>query len=719
MSTQAKSHRRLSVVVIARDEEEVLGDTLASIAPIAEEIIVVDTGSSDGTRDVAREHGARVIDEPWDDDFSKARNRGLREATGDWILWLDASERLAADCVEPLRSFIQNDVEPKKAYLLMIEVPPEAPGASAEQVGRIRLMPNVSDIEFTGRIRETPRSSLEQKGISLEVTPLKILRTAREHDPEVKRRKAQRDLRLIELEMNASGRRPDLLVALGEIHAAIDEQAKAAELFRAAVAASPNGSTDQLQAYYGLLTTFTDSAEDREAQLAACVRSLGIFPFDAQLLCAMGGYLQSQGRPDLARRSYEGAYQVGQVNPEIWHLADVGELSALCLVINYQLEGQEDQAKQVLEDSLKRFPESNRLRRHQLEVQVRDGNVKAALAALDRLPEPPVEVEALRTAIRGACLAAQQNWISALAYLQTAYSAGCRDPICLRWLAAALMASGNHEEAEAILRDWQSRDPQNPEIATYLEALHETPALDDSVEPLSLPQHVTPRDSTTAAATEESGSDAPPAETERELRHLRIDSAKHPTDAKVHFHLGQAYHQFGDVEAAEAVWRDYLSRCPGSPSVVRALCELCLRGGRRADALELFSTAQMPAEEDPFVNFMAGVARAEEGEWSDALRQLQTSHESGYDDPLVLERLAECLDQLGRAEEAEPLLRELLIREPSHRRGRDLLLRLLRQSGRSREAKMLLERVQLAQPTSGHHLSPRPSSRAVGARDDA
>jgi O-antigen biosynthesis protein len=59
-----------------------------------DEIIVVDTGSSDRTKEIAAEHGARVFDFPWCDNFAAARNEAIRHASGQWIFWLDADEYL-------------------------------------------------------------------------------------------------------------------------------------------------------------------------------------------------------------------------------------------------------------------------------------------------------------------------------------------------------------------------------------------------------------------------------------------------------------------------------------------------------------------------------------------------------------------------------------------------------------------------------------------------
>jgi GT2 family glycosyltransferase len=83
---------RVSLTLIVRDEQENLPKCLASVQGIFEEIVVVDTGSVDRTKEIAAEFGARVFDFPWVDSFSAARNAALAHATGDYAFWLDADD---------------------------------------------------------------------------------------------------------------------------------------------------------------------------------------------------------------------------------------------------------------------------------------------------------------------------------------------------------------------------------------------------------------------------------------------------------------------------------------------------------------------------------------------------------------------------------------------------------------------------------------------------
>src|SRR4029077_17309854 len=85
----------LSLCMIVKDEEAMLPRCLTAVAEPVDELIVVDTGSTDRTVEIAESFGARVLHHAWTGDFSAARNVGLDAATGDWLLYLDADEVLA------------------------------------------------------------------------------------------------------------------------------------------------------------------------------------------------------------------------------------------------------------------------------------------------------------------------------------------------------------------------------------------------------------------------------------------------------------------------------------------------------------------------------------------------------------------------------------------------------------------------------------------------
>lgn len=137
----------LSASLIVKNEERVLDDCLSSIAPVVDEIVVVDTGSTDRSRTIAKSHGARLIDFPWTGDFSAARNAGLDAARGRWILYIDADERLRPVSREEVQRLLAADdlvgarllLRPKSGFTLYREY---------------RLFLNDPEIRFQGIIHE-------------------------------------------------------------------------------------------------------------------------------------------------------------------------------------------------------------------------------------------------------------------------------------------------------------------------------------------------------------------------------------------------------------------------------------------------------------------------------------------------------------------------------------------------------------------------------------
>ena len=139
--------------------------------PIADQVVVLDTGSTDQTLSVARQSGATVGEWPWSDDFAAARNECLKLANGDWVLWLDAGERLDADSAAELREFIDRHADRQHVYAILVEIPPLASGASAEQIMQPRLMPARANLQFEGRIRETLQPSMETAEMTIQPAP--------------------------------------------------------------------------------------------------------------------------------------------------------------------------------------------------------------------------------------------------------------------------------------------------------------------------------------------------------------------------------------------------------------------------------------------------------------------------------------------------------------------------------------------------------------------
>ena len=238
-----------------------------------------------------------------------------------------------------------------------------------------------------------------------------------------------------------------------------------------AVRAAPRGSLEMLEGYYGLLSSFDGQEDDAQRQLAMCLEALEIYPLDAQLLCAMGTYLQAQNQLKLAIRAFDTAVKFGKVNLQTWHLVDIEQVAVAYLSLTLQLDGQPGPACEVLEQGLERFPAAIRLRRQLVDLHIKHARTEKAIEAAEPLLGQEPERAMLCDAIRGACHAARQHWTPALARLQGAYLAGCEDPICLRWLSVVLLSIGQVAAAELIVRHWLNREPGNAEARAYLDVI--------------------------------------------------------------------------------------------------------------------------------------------------------------------------------------------------------------------------------------------------------
>lgn len=145
--------QKLSVCLVVKNEARYLAGCLESIKNAADEIIVVDTGSTDHTVDIARRYTDKVFFFEWCDDFSKARNFSLDQATGNWILILDGDEELAPDSIQTLKKkMAQKDAE---GYMIkVVNYYDAGPEILTSDDIVFRLFRNKRTYRYTGIIHE-------------------------------------------------------------------------------------------------------------------------------------------------------------------------------------------------------------------------------------------------------------------------------------------------------------------------------------------------------------------------------------------------------------------------------------------------------------------------------------------------------------------------------------------------------------------------------------
>jgi hypothetical protein len=108
-----------------------------------------------------------------------------------------------------------------------------------------------------------------------------------------------------------------------------------------------------------------------------------------------------------------------------------------------------------------------------IELMVKAGREREALAQCKLLPSDIPHRAELPRIVQGAVLAAAGKWAAALGPLRTAYQAGCRDALCLRWLAGSQLALGNLSDVEQVTGEWERLEPGNLEINAFRRAVEQ------------------------------------------------------------------------------------------------------------------------------------------------------------------------------------------------------------------------------------------------------
>jgi tetratricopeptide (TPR) repeat protein len=224
----------LSLCMIVKDEEEMLPRCLAAVRDAVDELVIVDTGSHDRTREIALEYGARLIDFEWTGSFSDARNVSFDAATGDWLMFLDADEVLVEGDGERLRA-LTGQTWREAFYLLETNHTGVLEDGTAVTHNALRVFRNRPGLRFEGRIHEQIAHHLPAfLPERLHVSDVRIdhygylgaVRDAKE--------KSRRNIELLERQVAEGLDSPFLAFNLGSEYAAAGDSRAAQEKFESA-----------------------------------------------------------------------------------------------------------------------------------------------------------------------------------------------------------------------------------------------------------------------------------------------------------------------------------------------------------------------------------------------------------------------------------------------------------------------------------------------------
>lgn len=201
------------MAMIVRDEEKTIGQILGDVAPLCDEMVVVDTGSTDRTKEECTAAGARVVDFEWCDDFSAARTKSFQECSCEWILWLDADDRVPPAALEGFCRLKEHlETQPDVGAVLIpyrrefLETEPSVCMGTLERERLVRNQPGVVWREPVHEYVEIPAGQLIRwPSAWVDHRPL----------PDAHANKADRNLRILERQYGDGDRRTRTLFYLG------------------------------------------------------------------------------------------------------------------------------------------------------------------------------------------------------------------------------------------------------------------------------------------------------------------------------------------------------------------------------------------------------------------------------------------------------------------------------------------------------------------------
>jgi glycosyltransferase involved in cell wall biosynthesis/Tfp pilus assembly protein PilF len=454
---------RVSLCMIVKNEEATLPTCLGSAADLVQEIVIVDTGSTDRTKEVAGRFGARIVDFPWVDSFAAARNESIRHATGQWIFWLDADDRLDEVNRGRLRELFARLGSENVAYMMCCRCQPGVAGGAAMIVDHARLFPNRPQIRWQYRVHEQITLAVERQGGTLERSSVEIIHGGYQ-DPALRRRKNERNLRLLQLDYADNPKEPITLFHLGWTCLDLQRPAEALPYLYASLEHSPPGLSSTRKTYALMMNSHYGLGQKDKA-LAICRQGRRYFPDDAELLFAEGKLLAEGGdlrggEECLLRLLSPGGHHG-------WDAIDSGVLgyqARFTLGEIYSQQGRISEAESMWRQVVQERRDYTNAWLRLSEIWSRQGRL-AELATLEQLAQ---EMEPSGQRVEDVLLLRLAAFVGRKAYAQACQLLGTAIAANPRWLtprvalSQVLLQEGRDwDAAQRALNDVLALDPQN------------------------------------------------------------------------------------------------------------------------------------------------------------------------------------------------------------------------------------------------------------------
>lgn len=409
----------LGLAMIVRDEQENLRRCLASARPVVDEMVVVDTGSTDATVAVAAEFGARVVRYGWQQDFAAARNVSLASLTTDWVLVLDADECLAACSYPVIRRALLNPVV--DAFLIdIINVTGKVLVSGALAHSAVRLFRRRSAFRYEGRLHEQIAPSIVRAGGRIRPLPgASVLHYGYLGAVVSDREKKQRNLAIIRRQVEEEPRNAFAHFNLAMEYVRQGDRARAIKAFQRSFRLLPGLDVSYAPALLKNLAACLIEEERYEEAHGLLQQAEEVYPEYVDLSYLRGVALNRMQRFEEALATLQKCLEKGEA-PALY-MTQVGAgsfLARMAMVDSYLGVGRFDEAAEQYRLATREMAErlgeavaagrsefTGDAARHWLnaESSLQKGDVPGAVAAYRELMHPEVRQELLPTQLMFLC----------------------------------------------------------------------------------------------------------------------------------------------------------------------------------------------------------------------------------------------------------------------------------------------------------------------------
>ena len=275
----ATNETKISACYIVKNESKNLRRSLSSLHEV-DEIIVVDTGSTDDTLEVAKEFGAKIFQETWQEDFSAARNVALSHATGDWIVFLDADEYFTDKTAKNLRIVIEkfNKTKVNGLLIYIVNVDEDKENEVIDTTFTMRIFRNLPGSKYVGKIHETLKLNgfAFPKVMALPVKFLTIEHTG--YSTEINKAKAERNLKILLAEMEKTDSPQGLYGYIAQCYYGLDDFPNAEKFAKMDIENGVPQSTFESRSYRILLNVLSGSSSRNSEKMEVLEKTIEKFP---------------------------------------------------------------------------------------------------------------------------------------------------------------------------------------------------------------------------------------------------------------------------------------------------------------------------------------------------------------------------------------------------------------------------------------------------------